>query len=51
MNKQLEEEVRRNKEEIAALEESWQQKMSEREKEFMVSETPKQKFCAVINVQ
>ncbi|KAK2174589.1 hypothetical protein NP493_790g01014 [Ridgeia piscesae] len=36
MNKQLEEEVRRNKEEMAALEESWQQKMSEREKEFMI---------------
>ena len=50
MKKKLEEEVRRNKEEMSALQESWQQKMAEREKEFMVSETPKQDFCAVINV-
>lgn len=38
MRTQMEEELRRNQEEMAAMQETWQQKMAEREKEFQVRE-------------
>ncbi|KAI0211658.1 Kinesin-related protein 1 [Lamellibrachia satsuma] len=44
MRTQMEEELRRNQEEMAAMQETWQQKMAEREKEFQVEiEATKQK--------
>ena len=38
MRGQMEDELRRNQEEMAAMQENWQQKMAEREKEFQVCE-------------